>query len=340
MSEMQQFTAVQLRDFLRQRGLSTSGLKQELLDRAMAAQKGSTDADALHTEDQVSDVNTMRATQTTELGTGPMTAPSSNGRPESTPADVTAPSVHTPQHQGSKSPYQQAREDAMRGMFSHACKDDDVEEQHETTLLLRAQMVKEKFHLQREREKLLEEERKLQQELDDREWKEQEEIRARERDLRVSRERDEQARRLKIERKRRDLQEQEELLLLHTTGEDEVTTAAQLADVIRTQQNTKVLSHSSQSDASLTVRKEVEDFDTRKVHVPNKPVVSFKADDSTRPKEDIAPGGDHVARVQQHHRQLSDEYDIVTSRQPRGDVISARTHTPVRKSIVQHGFET
>ena len=111
----------------------------------------------------------------------------------------------------------------MRDMFSHACEDNDVEGQDEATLKLRAQMVKEKLYLQREREKLLEEERKLHQELEDREWKEQEEIRARERDLRVSRERDELARRLKIDRKRHDLQEQEELLLFYTTGEDAVT---------------------------------------------------------------------------------------------------------------------
>ena len=339
MSEMQQLTVAQLREFLGQRGLPTSGLKQDLVDRAMAALKGSPDADVLHTQNQVSDVDTMRAPQTSDAGTGPMTAPSSTGRPDSTPADVTASSVHHTQHQGSKSPYQQAREDAMRDMFSHACKDDDVEDQHQATLQLRAEMVKEKFHLQREREKLLEEERILQQELEDREWREQEEMRARERELRVSRERDEQARRLEIERKRRNLQEQEELLLLHLSGEDEVTTAVQPADVIRTQHNTKVLSKSHQSDASLTVRKEVEEFNARNVHVPTKPVVSFKAADDVRPKEDITPGGDHVARVQQHHRQPSEEYNLVTPRQPRSDVIPARTHIPVRKSTVQHDYE-
>ena len=338
MSEMQQLTVAQLREFLGQRGLPTSGLKQDLVDRAMAVLKGPPDADVLHTQNQVSDVDTMRAPQTSDAGTGHMTAPSSNERPDSTPADVTAPSVHT-QHQGSKSPYQQAREDAMRDMFSHACKDDDVEDQHQATLQLRAQMVKEKFHLQREREKLLEDEYQLQQDLEDQEWKEKQELIARERELRLSRERDARDRRLKLAKRRRDLQEQEELLLLQTSGEDEVTTAAQPADVIRTQHNTKVLSQSLQSDASLTVRKEVDEFSTRKVHVPNKPVVSFKADDSARPKEDRTPGGDHVTRVQQHRRQQSDEYNIMTSRQPRDDVISTRTHTPVRKSTVQHDYE-
>ena len=280
----------------------------------------------------------MRAPKTSDAGTGPMTAPSSTGRPDSAPADVTAPSVHT-QHQGSKSPYQQAREDAMRDMFSHACEDDDVEDQHQATLQLRAEMVKEKFHLQREREKLLEEEYQLQQDLEDQEWKEKQELIARERELRLSRERTARDRRLKLAKRRRDLQEQEELLLLQASGEDEVTTAAQPADVIRTQHTTKVLSQLLQSDASLTVRKGVEEFNTRDVHVPNKPVVSFKAADDVRPKEDITPGGDHVTRVQQHHRQPSEEYNIVTPRQPRGDVISTRTHTPVRKSTVQHDYE-
>ena len=100
MSGMQQLTVAQLREFLGQRGLPTSGLKQDLVDRAMAALKGSPDADVLHTKDQVSDVDTMRAPQTSDAGTGPMTAPSSTGRPDLTLADVTAPSVHT-QHQGS-----------------------------------------------------------------------------------------------------------------------------------------------------------------------------------------------------------------------------------------------
>ena len=67
--------------------------------------------------------------------------------------------------------------------------------------------------------------------------------------------------------------------------------------------------------------------------------MSFKAADDVRLKEDITPGGDHVARVQQHHRQTSEEYNIVTPRQPRGDVTSTRTHTPVRKSTAQHDYE-
>ena len=55
MSEMQQLTVAQLREFLGQRGLPTSGLKQDLVDRAMAA-LSKTGTCIAELEEQISDL--------------------------------------------------------------------------------------------------------------------------------------------------------------------------------------------------------------------------------------------------------------------------------------------
>ena len=168
--DLQQYNVAQLRDYLKKFGKSTAGVKKDLLDRALATLEGHpSDGDNLPTEAKVSGVDTTCAAQTSDNNTGVYTtAPSSNVQPPSG-GDVTTTSDQRTRRRESKSPYQQARQEAIQQLWSKAQEDDDVVKQHQASLALRAQAIAEKFRLQREREKLLEDEYNIQKEMEDQE---------------------------------------------------------------------------------------------------------------------------------------------------------------------------
>ena len=325
--DLQQHNVIQLRDYLKKIGKSTAGVKKDLLDRALATLEGHpSDGDNLPTEAKVSGVDTTCTAQTSDNGTGVYTAaPTSDVQPPPSGDDVMATSRTPTRRRESKSPYQQARQEAMQQLWSKAQEDDDVGEQHQASLALRAQAIAEKFRLQREREKLLEEEYNIQQEMEDKEWKEKQELIERERNMRKDRERLERSKRSELAKKRRDLQEQEEMLLLELNAEDGASN--QLDDVSFAKPSTQVLSKSHTSPTSNTVPKHV-DFGTHKVNVA-KPVVSFKTADDTRPTTNTEFDGSHVARGE---RRL---YSTT-----RGQARSARMQSPVRQQPPRYGYES
>ena len=324
--DLQQYNVAQLREYLKKLKKSTTGVKQDLLDRAVATLEGHpSDGNNPSAEAKVSGVDTVCAAQTSDNGTGVYTtAPSSDVQPPSG-GDVTVTSDPSTRRRESKSPYQQARQEAMQELWSKAQEDGDVAEQHQASLVLRAQAIEEKFRLQREEEKLREAEHKLQQELEDQEWKEKLELMERERDMRKNRELLERSRRLELAKKRRDIREQQELLLLTLPDDDEVKALnAELDDV---KPNTQVLSKLHTSATSGSVPKHV-DSSMHKVNVA-KPVVSFKTADDARPNTDTEFDGSHVARGE--HRLYSTT---------RGHPRSAQAHSPVRKQPSRYVYES
>ena len=83
--DLQQYNVAQLREYLKKLKKSTTGVKQDLLDRAVATLEGHpSDGNNPSAEAKVSGVDTVCAAQTSDNGKGVYTtAPSSDVQPPS-----------------------------------------------------------------------------------------------------------------------------------------------------------------------------------------------------------------------------------------------------------------